>query len=183
MSESPRVTSWLIHPRVTESGGRLVIRYAGAVALVWIALAGAGLGLGFATAGSGDNPEAAYAGLGLGVIATFVAWFAVRPAIVADRSGCALAPLFGTRSAYRWDEVRAVGVRRVRGARGRSPALVVDASDDREAKIDGLWVGATRGGLVQMAEQLEAFVGTLDIVAPRFVIEAVDCDELDDHPA
>lgn len=162
---------WLLHPRASESGGRLVIRYAGGIVLLWVGLAVVGLGVGFATVGSGDNPEAAFAGLGLGVICTFVAWFAANPAIVADRTGIELHPIFGTRTTFRWDEVRSIGVRDVRAARGRGPALVVDASEDREVKIDSLWVGATRGALQRMAEGLEGFVGTFDIAAPTFGFE------------
>jgi hypothetical protein len=166
------VRDWLLEPRAHESGGRLVVRYAGGIAALWIGLAVFGLGIGFATVGSGDNPEAAFAGLGLGVISTFVAWFAANPAIVADRTGVELRPIFGTRTSFRWEEVRSIGVREVRAARGRGPALVVDATEDREVKIDSLWVGATRRALQRMAEGLEGFVGTLDIAAPTFGFES-----------
>ena len=166
--------AWLIEPRATVSGGRLVIRYAGGIALLWIGLAVLGLGIGFATAPTGDNPEAAFAGLGLGIICTFVAWFAANPALIADRTGIELHPLFGTRTSFRWDEVQTIGVHEVRAARGRGPALLVEASEEREAKIDGLWVGATRSNLDRMATQLEAFVASLDVTAPRFVDEPAE---------
>jgi hypothetical protein len=146
----------------------LVVRYAGAVTVLWIGLAVLGLGIGFATVGSGDNPEAAIAGLGLGVISTFVAWFAANPAIVADQTGVRLFPIFGTRTTFRWDEVRAVGVREVRAARGKGPALVVDATEDREAKIDSLWVGATRSNLQLMEVQLAQFAAARGVAGPTF---------------
>ncbi len=161
----------MLHPRAGESGGRLVIRYAGGIVALWIGLAVLGLAFGFAAVGSGDNAEAAFAGLGLGVICTFVAWFAANPAIVADRTGIRVSPLFGTRISFRWDEVRSIGVREVRAARGRGPALVVDASEERDVKIDGLWVGATRLNLSRMATELERFVDSLDVIRPRFVLE------------
>lgn len=148
-----------------------MVRYAGGVVLVWVGLAVLGLGVGFATVGSGDNAEAAFAGLGLGVICTFVAWFAANPAIVADRTGIRLFPIFGSRTTFRWDEVRTIGVRDVRAARGRGPALVVEATDDREVKIDSLWVGATRTALRLMMDRLDTFVGTIGVPPPRFVAE------------
>ncbi len=162
---------WMLHPRTSEADGRLVIRYAGGIAALWIGLAVIGLVLGFATVGSGDNLEAAFAGLGLGVISTFVAWFAANPAIVADRTGIRVSPLFGTRTSFRWDEVRRVSLREVRASRGHGPALVLDASEDRDVKIDGLWVGATRPSLCRMATELERFVDSLDVIRPRFVHE------------
>lgn len=162
------VKDWLLRPRARVSGGRLVVRYAGAVALLWLGLAVVGLGLGFATVGSGDAPEAAFAGLGLGVISTFVAWFAANPAVVADQTGIRLFPIFGTRTTFRWDEVRAVGVREVRAARGKGPALVVDATGDREAKIDSLWVGATRSNLELMEAELVQFARAEGVSGPTF---------------
>ena len=173
-ASSRSVRDWLLHPRSSESGGRLVIRYAGGIVLLWVGLAVLGLGVGFATVGSGDNPEAAFAGLGLGVICAFVSWFAANPAIVADGTGIELHPIFGTRTTFQWHEVRSIGVRDVRAARGRGPALVVDASDDREAKIDSLWVGSTRSALLVMAGQLQRFASSLDIAPPRFVTDTVD---------
>jgi hypothetical protein len=165
------VKDWLLHPRVQESGDRLVIRYPGAVTLLWIGLAVLGLGFGFVAAGSGDRPESALAGLGLGVISTFVAWFAANPAIVADSTGIRLFPIFGTRTTFGWGEVRSVGVREVRAARGRGPALLVEATEDCEAKIDSLWVGATRPNLEHMAEHLERFavpvLGGRGVFAPE----------------
>jgi len=166
------VRDWLLHPRASESGGRLVIRYAGGIVLLWVGLAVAGLGVGFATVGSGDNPEAAFAGLGLGVICTFVAWFAANPAIVADRTGIELHPIFGTRTTFRWDEVRSIGVRDVRAARGRGPALVVDASEDREVKIDSLWVGLTAGSLQRIQDAVERFASSMEVARPAFGFEA-----------
>jgi hypothetical protein len=141
----------------------LVVRYAGGIVVLWIGLAVVGLAYGFATVGS-DQPEPALAGLGLGAISAFVAWFAANPAIVADRTGIEVRPLFGTRASFRWSEVRSFGVRETRRARGRGPSLVVEATEDRDAQIDGLWVGATRRGLAQMAEQFEGFVGSLGVV-------------------
>lgn len=164
----------VLHPRAREAGGRLVVRYAGGITVLWIGLAVFGLGFGFATVGSGHNPEAAFAGLGLGVISAFVAWFAANPAIVADQAGIEVAPIFGTRTTFRWDEVQAIGVREVRGARGRGPALVIDGTDEREAKIDSLWVGATRGNLDRIAVRIEEFAGSLEIAQPRFVHEPAD---------
>lgn len=151
---------WLLSPRVTEHDGRMVIRYARAVVLVWIGLAVAGLAFGFASAG-GDDAQAGFIGLGLGVICAFVAWFAVRPVVVADRSGMAVLPVFGTRTVVRWSEVRDLGVRHVRAARGRGEALMIEASDDREIKVDGLWVGLTGGALAQIAQHIEAFAGSI----------------------
>ena len=90
-------------------------------------------------------------------------------AIVADGTGIELHPLFGTKTSFRWDEVRSIGVRDVRAARGHGPALVVDASEEREAKIDGLWVGATRGNLRRMADRLEEFAASTGIAGPSFV--------------
>ena len=171
------VAMWLLKPRASESGGRLVVRYAGGIVLLWLGLAVFGIGIGFGTVGSGDNPEVAFAGLGLGVICTFVAWFAVNPAVVADRTGIALSPLFGTTTTFGWGEVRSIGVRDVRAARGRGPALVVDATDDREARIDSLWVGATRTALVLVAERLEAFVAMLDVLPPRFETAPFDGED------
>lgn len=167
--------SWLLAPRSAERGGQLVIRYARGIAALWIGLAVVGLVVGFATVGSGDNPEAAFAGLGLGVICTFVSWFAANPAIVADGTGIELHPLFGTKTSFPWDEVRSISVREVRAARGHGPALVVDASEEREAKIDGLWVGATRGNLRRMADRLEEFATSTGVTGPSFV----DAPELD----
>lgn len=162
------VKDWLLRPRAHTSGGRLVVRYAGAVTLLWIGLAVLGLGLGFATVGSGDNPEAAFAGLGLGVISTFVAWFGANPAVVADPTGIRLFPIFGTRTTFRWDEVRAVGVREVRSARGKGPALVVEASEDREATIDSLWVGLTQASLQRMEQEVERFAAGAGVTGPTF---------------
>ncbi len=166
---------WLLRPRASRSGGRLAIRYAGGVALAWIGIAVAGLAFGFATVGS-DQPEPALAGLGLGAIGAFVAWFAANPVIVADRSGIAVRPLFGSRTSLRWAEVRAIEVREVRRARGRGPTLVIEATEDREAQVDGLWVGATRAALEQMASELDAFLAAEGIAAPRPVAEASALD-------
>ena len=148
-----------------------MVRYAGGVALGWIGVAVAGLAFGFATAGS-DRPEPALAGLGLGAIGAFVAWFAANPVIVADRSGIELRPLFGSRTSFRWAEVRAIKVQEVRRARGRGASLVVEATEDREAQVDGLWVGATRGALEQMAANLDAFLAAEGIPAPRPIAKA-----------
>lgn len=158
--------AWLLHPRASRSGDRLIVRYAGGIVVLWIGIAVAGLAFGFATVGS-DQPEPALAGLGLGAIGAFVAWFAANPVIVADRSGIEVRPLFASRASFRWSDVRAVEVREVRRARGRGATLVVEATEDREAQVDGLWVGATRGALDQMAADLDAFVVAEGIPAPR----------------
>lgn len=162
---------WLIRPRVAAGGGRLVVRYPGGATLLWIALAVIGLVFGFATVGS-DQPEPALAGLGLGAIGAFVAWFAANPVIVADRTAIEIRPLFGSRSSFRWVEVRAIEVREVRRARGRGASLVVEATEDREAQVDGLWVGATRPTLERMAADLGAFLEEAGIVGPRPGVEA-----------
>jgi hypothetical protein len=151
----------------------LVVRYAGGIVVLWIGLAVLGLVYGFATVGS-DQPEPALAGLGLGVISAFVAWFAARPVIVADRTGIEVLPLFGTRTAFRWSEVRSVGVRDVRRAAGRGPSLVVEATEDRSAQIDGLWVGATRGALEQIDASVAAFAMSIGVALRPDVGEPVD---------
>jgi hypothetical protein len=139
----------------------LVVRYAGGIVVLWIGLAVLGLVYGFATVGS-DQPEPALAGLGLGVISAFVAWFAARPVIVADRTGIG------------WSEVRSVGVRDVRRAAGRGPSLVVEATEDRSAQIDGLWVGATRGALEQIDASVAAFAMSIGVALRPDVGEPVD---------
>lgn len=160
--------AWLLSPRVAQDDGRMVIRYAGGVAAVWIGLAVAGLVFGFRSAG-GDDPQAGFIGLGLGVICTFVAWFAARPVVIADRTGLAVLPVFGTRTVLRWSEVRGIGVRRVRAARGRGQALLIDASEDREIKVDGLWVGLGGGALEQIERQIGAFADAIGVVRPPSV--------------
>ncbi|MGN6696172.1 MAG: hypothetical protein ACTHN0_18475, partial [Aquihabitans sp.] len=87
----------LLRPRADVRDARLVVRYAAVVVLLWIALTVAGLLGGFLAVGDG-NTEGGYIGLGLGAICAFVAWFAGRPVITADRAGLAVLPLFGSRS-------------------------------------------------------------------------------------
>lgn len=161
----PSAKDRLLSPRAEQHDGRLVVRYANAVVVVWIALAIAGLGFGFASVG-GDDAQAGIIGLLLGVICTFAAWFAVRPVVVADRSGIAVLPIFGTRTTLRWSEVHAIGVQRVKAARGRGDALMIDASDDREVKVDGLWVGLTGGALRQIEQQITDFADAIGVVRP-----------------
>ncbi|MCU1370337.1 MAG: hypothetical protein JWO77_1531 [Ilumatobacteraceae bacterium] len=156
---------WLLSPRVDQHDGRMVIRYAGVVVVGWIGLALAGLVFGFRSAG-GDDAQAGFIGFGLGVICAFVAWFAARPVVVADRSGLEVLPLFGTRTAIGWSEVQGIAVRRVRAARGRGEALLIEASDDREIRVDGLWVGLTGGALSQIERQIGAFAGAIGVVRP-----------------
>jgi hypothetical protein len=159
-----------MHPRTTVSGGQLVIRYAAAVVLLWIALAVAGLVFGL-IAVSGGNTQGGYIGFGLGAICTFVAWFAARPVVRADRSGMAVLPLFGSRTSFHWGEVRVIGVRHVRAARGRGDALVIEATDDREVKVDGLWVGLTRANLRRIQDALAAFAVEAEVARPVFGFE------------
>lgn len=160
---------WL-QPRAVEHDGRLVVRAAAGVVALWCVLAAAGVICGFAAVGAG-NTEGGYIGLGLGAVAAFVAWFAVRPVVAADRSGIALLPLFGSRTALSWGEVRVIGVRHVRAARGRGPALLVEATDDREVKVDGLWLGLTAGALLRIQHEIERFAAALDIARPSFGFE------------
>lgn len=167
-TRSPAVR--LLHPRADASGGRLTIRYAAGIVLLWCALAVIGIVFGFAAIGA-DNTEGGYIGLGLGAICTFVAWFAARPVVTADVTGIALLPLFGSRTALHWGEVRVIGVRHARAARGRGQALMVDATDDREVKVDGLWVGLTPGNLVRIQDEIERFAGTLEVARPTFGFE------------
>lgn len=155
----------LLAPRSTEHDGRLVIRYSALVVVAWIGLACAGLAFGFASA-SGDDSQAGIIGFGMAVICAFVAWFAVRPVVVADRTGLAVLPLFGTRTALRWSEVESIEVRRVRAARGRGEALMIEAADDREIKVDGLWVGLTGGVLADIDARIGAFADSIGVARP-----------------
>lgn len=158
--------AWVAEPRVAERDGRLVVRYAAGVVVLWLALAAVGLVVGFAATSTGDHVELGYLALGLAVIAGFVASFAARPAVVADRTGIALHPIFSGRVAFAWSEVVEVAVRDVRAARGRGPALVVTAADEREARIDSLWVGATRPSLIQMEAALRTFARSIGAGVP-----------------
>lgn len=142
----------------------MVIRYASVVVVAWVGLAVAGLVFGFASVG--DEPQAGIFGLLLGVIGAFVAWFAVRPVVVADRTGLAVLPVFGTRTLLRWSEVQGIEVRRVKAARGRGEALMIEASDDREVKVDGLWVGLTGGALHELDHQITGFADSIGVVRP-----------------
>jgi hypothetical protein len=164
------VTGSFVQPRSQVADGRLVVRYAAGVVLLWIGLAVAGLAFGMAAV-SGDNIEGGYIGLGLGVICTFVAWFAGRPVITADQAGLAVLPLFGSRTSLHWGEVRVIGVRHVRAARGRRQALMIDATDDREVKVDGLWVGLTGGALLQIQQAIDGFATAAEVARPVFGFE------------
>lgn len=149
----------ILAPRATESDGRLVIRYAVGVVLVWIGLAMAGVVGGFLA----EPGQGRIIGLGLAAICLFVAAFAARPVVVADRTGLAVLPLFGSRTTLRWSEVEGIGVRRVRAARGRGEALMIEASDDREIKVDGLWVGLSGGALSQIEQRIAAFADGIGV--------------------
>lgn len=155
-------TAAMFAPRSTESDGRLVIRYAAAVVLLWIGLAAAGVVGGFVA----EPGQGRIIGLGMAAICVFVAAFAARPVVIADRTGIEVLPLFGSRTALRWSEVQGMGVRRVRAARGRGEALMIEASDDREIKVDGLWVGLTGGALVQIEQRIGAFADAIGVVRP-----------------
>jgi hypothetical protein len=155
--------AWLLEPRSAERDGRLTISYAGGIALLWSALAAVGIGFGILSVASGANPESRYIAFGLGAVCTFVAWFAVRPVIVADRSGLAVLPVFGTKVSFRWDEVRGIGVRNSRRARGRGASLEIQAAEDREVKVDGMAVGATSKALSLMERRLRAFAGSIEV--------------------
>jgi hypothetical protein len=169
------VKDWFLLPRSAEHDGRLVIRYAGIVVIAWLLLAVAGLVFGFRSAGN-DDAQAGVIGFGLAVICTFVAWFAARPVVTADRTGVAVLPVFGTRTALRWSEIQATGVRRVRAARGRGQALLIDATDDREIKLDGLWVGLTGSALQQIEHRVGVFADSIGVVRPVSAPDPVDED-------
>ena len=173
------VLAWLVRPRASEADGRLVVRYAGGVMLLWWMFAVAGVGYGFATVG-GDDAQAAYIGLGLGAICTFVAWFAARPVVVADRSGLAVLPVFGTRTALRWDEVRAIGVRSTRRSRGRGASLEIQATEDREVQIDGAWMGLVASSLRRIDARLGQFIGSLQLGTSIAALADDDTDDTDD---
>lgn len=170
MSEQGTGRGSAVQPRATVVNDHLTIRYPLAVVLLWCGLAVAGVVAGFAAVASG-NTEGGYIGLGLGAIATFVAWFAVRPVVTADRSGIAVLPLFGSRTALHWGEVRTIGVRRVRAARGRGDALLLEASDDREVRVDGLWLGLTGGNLRRIQDDVDRFAAAQQVARPVFGFE------------
>lgn len=161
---APSATDWLFAPRASERQGKLLVHYARGVAVAWIALAVVGLVFGYSV----DQTEGGIIGLAMTAICTFVAWFALRPVVVADHTGMAILPVFGSRTAVAWHEIRAIGVRRVRAARGRGEALMIDLSDDREVKVDGLWVGLTAGNLLRIQDLIEAYVVRIDVARPRF---------------
>ena len=152
----------LLAPRVAEGDGRIVIRYAPAVVLAWIGLAVGGVAYGFVAVGA-DQSQGAVIGFAMAAVCTFVAWFAVRPVIVADRTGVTVLPVFGIREVVRWSEVRAVGVRSGRRARGRGISLEVHLSDDRELKVDGLWMGLGAHSLHRIDGALAAFAAHLGV--------------------
>ena len=164
------MVSRLVQPRAEASEGRLVIRYAVVVVLLWIGLAVAGLGSGVVAVSAG-NTEGGYIGIGLGAICTFVAWFAARPVATADREGLAVLPLFGSRASFHWGEIQVIGVRTVRAARGRGQALMIGASDDREVKVDGLWVGLTGRNLHRIQDAVEQFAASTGVARPAFGFE------------
>lgn len=143
-----------------------MVHYAAGVVALWCVLAVAGLGYGIASLVSGGPVESRYLAFGFGVIGAFVASFAVRPIVVADRAGLSVLPVFGSRLAFRWDEIQAVGVRSARRARGRGDSLEILASEDREAKLDGLWLGLTPGALRSIDQHVMAFARSLDLTAP-----------------
>lgn len=160
----------LLQARAEASDGRLVVRYPIVVVLGWIGLAIVGLWFGFAAVVD-ENTEGGYIGFGLSAICVFVASFAARPVVTADRTGMAVLPLFGSRTSFHWGELRAIGVRHVRAARGRGQALVIEAADDREVKVDGLWVGLTGSNLQRIEDAVAAFATAMEVARPAFGFE------------
>jgi hypothetical protein len=164
MEARPGVRDRLVGPRVTEGDGRIVVRYALAVVLGWIGLAAAGVVYGFVSTGA-DQAQGGVIGFALAAICTFVASFAVRPVVVADRTGIEVLPVFGTRQAFRWSEVEAAGVRTSRRSRGRGLSLELRLTDDREVKVDGLWMGLGERSLRRIDDAVAGFAVGLGVAA------------------
>ena len=171
------MTGWLLRPRVREAGDRLVVFYPGGVALLWCGLAAVGLVFGVGAASSGDDPEATFIAFGLAAICVFVAWFAVRSIVVADRTGLALLPVFGSQQSFRWHEVRAIGVTDGHSGRRRTTSLEVRASDDRQANVDGWWLGLSDRELRRIQVRLMDFAR----VHGGPAIASIDPDDEDDE--
>lgn len=166
-----------LRPRIDVSGERLVVRYAVAVTVGWLVLALAGLIYGFLAVGSGGHAGSGFAGLGLAVICGFVAWFAVRPIVVADRTGIAVLPVFGTRTGFRWSEINGLGVGVARRGRTRGPALTIHASDDREVTVDAEWLGLTSAALTLVDGSIRTFARSIGVVGPAADEPVVIVDE------
>ena len=147
----------MLRPRVHERDDRLVVFYPGGVALLWCVLTAIGLGFGIRAASSGDDPEATFIAFGLAAICVFVAWFALRSIVAADRTGLALLPVFGSHQSFRWHEVRAIGVTDGHSGRRRTKSLEVRASDDQQANVDGWWLGLSDRELRRIEVRLMDF--------------------------
>lgn len=154
----------------------MALWYPGWVPAVWVGLACGGLALGFLWAAS-EDAEASIFALGFGLICGFVAWFVARPFVTMDRSGIELRPSFGARSAFRWSEIASVGIDAVRRGRTRGTAFVVRSADDREAVVDGAWLGLTARELHRLDATVRLFARSIGVTGPAAADVVLDEDE------
>ncbi|WP_421119394.1 hypothetical protein ACE2AJ_18865 [Aquihabitans daechungensis] len=175
---APTATPRFLGIRATGDEFQMALWYPAWVPALWVALAGGGLALGFLWVRS-DDAEASIFALGFGLICGFVAWFAARPLVTMDRSGIELRPSFGARSGFRWSEIASLGLDDVRRGRTRGAAFVVRGADDREAAVDGAWLGLTARELHRLDDAVRHFARSIGVTGPA----AADAVLIEDEDA